>query len=210
MMTTITVHGGLPDGIRDHHGIFGEANSDPAARLLAARNKAEQLRRKHSEAKSTLRLAVEDDAGTYDFAALKSNVHNLARELETAEAEQEEWESVNAQLEKTNREQRFYEVVAQAQKVKDKLREHYLAAARSLGEWYALGSEARELFSALGDRLPNGTVYHNPELKEGRAAFDANPDPRAELLEQYREISTFESWKRQLSLIPLVEKENEK
>src|SRR5260370_24924453 len=86
-MSTTIIHGSLPEGIRDHHGVFSDGkNEDPAAKLATAGSRVAELKRKHTEAQSTLRLAVEDDGGTYDFQALKGNVHRLARALEVAQA----------------------------------------------------------------------------------------------------------------------------
>src|SRR5258708_22348229 len=103
-----TIHGGLPEGVRDHHNVFGaKSEPTPQARLEAARAKVEELNRNHAEDKDKLRSAIDDNDDTpYDFSTLKANVHRLASELAEAEEEVANWESVCGQLEKSNRQQR--------------------------------------------------------------------------------------------------------
>ncbi len=209
-MTTTTIHGGLPEGIRDRNGVFAETKSAEASareRLQQARTKVAELKRAHAQAIGVLREGTDANDGSADLNLAAGQVRDYARQLERVEAELEQWESVNAQIEKADRERRFHEVVAQAQRAREKLKEHYRDAALALGEWYGLGEEARQLASVLCDHLPQGTIYYPPELKRALAALETNPDPRLELLEQYKEISTFQSWKRQMPLIPLIAKE---
>lgn len=208
MSTAMRVHGGVPDGVRDHHNVFGqEKDASPEARLQDARAKVARLTTEQDKLSAQFTKAVAANDGRTDLNELARRRHCVARELADAEEATEQWESVVQQTEKANREHRLHEIVASAQKVKDKLHDAYRDAGLALGEWYDLANEARELVSKLGDHMPGGHVYFRADLKEALTTFDSNPDPRPELLERYRETETFQSWKRQLALIPLVAKE---
>jgi hypothetical protein len=203
-----TIHGGLPQGIRDKGGVFGAPNDAPSARLQQARAKGAELKRNHAEAQSTLRLAVEDEGGTYDFQALKSNVHRLARELAEAEEQAENWESVCAQVDKADRARQFDEKLLQAREARAKFAELYCDTCLALGRWYRLGAEIRELVNALADRLPNGTIYHPPHLKNALQELNEDPNPLPALKDGgYSEITTTASWRRHVAAVPLVAKE---
>ena len=208
MATPTTIHGDLPDSIRDHHGVFGaKADQSPQSQLARARAQVAKLTQRKNEADRRLREGVEANDGRIDLNEAARTVKQLARELEEATEQSEQWASVVEQTEKAERERKFNEIVARGKELREEFRDRYRDAALLLGEWYSLGCEARELYNALGDRLPQGSVYYRPELTEGRATFDVNPDPRTELKQEYSEIYTFQSWKRELALIPLAEKE---
>lgn len=207
MATTTTIHGELPEGIRDPHGVlYAQPDLSPRSQLARVRAKVSQLTQRKNEADRYLRVGVEANDGRTDLNEAARAVKVLADQLEGATETEQQWASVVEQMEKAHREDKLYEVVARAKKVKEDLRESYLAAALALGEWYELGIQARDLYAELGDRMPTGHVYHRPELREARTMFDANPDPRPELLEDYQAISTFQSWKRELVVMPLVAK----
>lgn len=207
-MATV-IHGTIPEGIRDRGGVFVEKpDVTPQARLLALRSKVVVLKQQHAAAQSTLRLAVEDDGGTYDFQALKGKVHRLASELETAEAETEQWESVCEQIAKAERQKRFDAALIEARKARQEFAEHFKQACLQLGSWYRLGSEIRELVNNLPDQLPNGSRYYGPELKNALAEVAEDPNPLNHLLDSgFVELQTSQSWRRRCPVAPLIAKE---
>jgi hypothetical protein len=208
-MTTTIIHGGLPPNVRDRDNVFGsKQDQTPQGKLLAARAKVKNLEHDHAEAQTTLRAAIDDDNNHYDFVALKANVHNFARQLEEAEAEASQWESVVSQVDKQNRRVRFDEALKEARQVRQKFEELYRDCSLQLGRWYRLGSEVHELANALADRMPTGHVYYTPELKNALAELDENPDPLHPLLDNgYSELQTSQSWRRHCAIVPLTKKE---
>src|SRR5262249_44980020 len=173
MSTPTTVHGGLPPNIRDHHGVFGEkSDPTPQERLASALARVAELKRKHAEAQSSLRAAVEDDSGHYDFRALKSDVHRLAGDLETAEQDVKDWTAGCALMKRADDERRFDAALKQARDARKAFEESFRECCLNLGKWCALGGEVRNLVNALASRLPNGTVYYLPELKAAWAEVD--------------------------------------
>jgi hypothetical protein len=175
---------------------------------LAVRSKAEQLKRGHAEAKSTLGQAVEDEHGHYDFQALKSNVARLARELAEAEEEVAQWESVCKQFDRAEREKRFDAALIEARAARTKFTELYRDACLALGCWYRLGAEIRELVNELADKMPTGHVYRLPHLTEALREVDQDPNPLPALKDAgYSETQTHASWRRHVAAVPLVAKE---
>jgi len=212
MAITTRVHGGLPDGIRDHDGVLDEKpDASPQGQLLAARSQVKRLEHQHSETQVLLRRAVEDEAGDYDFVALKANVHRLARELEAAEEQVANWTSVVAQVEKADRGKRFDAALVEARASRREFAEHFCGACLALGRWYKLGGEIRGLVSELADKMPTGHVYYTPELKKTLAELDENPNPLHQLLDSgYSETQNFQSWKRHCAIVPLAKTGEEK
>jgi hypothetical protein len=135
-------------------------------------------------------------------------VHCLARELETAEAEQEQWQDVVSQVEKGDRERRFHEALKEAREARAKFAELYRDACLSLGRWYRLGSEIRELVNEQADKMPTGHVYRPPHLTEALREVDQDPNPLPALKDAgYSETQTAASWRRHVAAVPLVAKE---
>jgi len=202
-----TVHGGVPKHIRDHHGVFTEKQGDsPQTKLLAAKTRVFQLKELHAQAQRTFREAIEDDQ-PHDLQALKSDVHRLARELETATGQQRQWEDVCAQIAKADRSRQFDEKLIQAREARAKFAEAYREACLALGQWYSLGADIRELVNQLSDRLPSGGVYRPPDLTEALAELDADPNPLPALKDGgLGEITTHASWRRHVVVVPLKEK----
>lgn len=206
-MTTTRLHGSLPEGIRDHHNVFGEKPDDtPQSRLMRSRAEVARLTREHAEARSTFAAAVEDD-GQHDLQAMKSNVARLARELDAATTQQSQWEAVCAQEDRSNRATQFEEKLKEAREARRKFAELFRDACLALGRWYALGSEIHELSNSVSDRLPTGAVYYRPEVKNALAELGENPDPLPALREAgYDDFSTFQSWRRSCAVVPLKKK----
>lgn len=208
-MITTTRHGALPEGVRDHHGVFGEAaETSPQARLLTAQARVAELKQQHTEARRTFHAACHDEDDSRDLQALKSNVSRLARELAEAEEELAQWESVVEQSTKADSSRQFDEKVKQGREARLKFAEHFRGACVELGNWYALGSEINQLANSLADRLPNGTVYYVPELKNVLEEFAEDPNPLPTLQDAgYGELQTFVSWRRHLVVVPLSKSE---
>lgn len=205
---TTTFHGSVPDGVRDHHGVLGNNQSaTPQARLAEAQMKVAQLERQHKAARAKLRAACDDDEGQHDLKALKANVASLARDLAMAEGEAEQWSNVCEQTAKADQSRQVETKLAEARRAREQFAAFFTSACLALGRWYSLGSEISNLVNALADRLPTGTVYYKPELKNVLAELGEDPNPLPALREDgYKELSTTASWRRQCPVVPLKEK----
>ena len=205
------VHGGLPEGTHDPHGVLAEKHGPTATeRFAAARAKVAELTRSHAEAQNKWQSAVADNEEThYDFQTLKANVARLARDLEEAGEQADNWANVCVKLEKTNRQQRFDAALKEARAARAEFQEHFKAGCLALGRWYQLAGEVCELANQLATRLPTGHIYHDPELKEAGAEMAKDPNPLTEILDSgFVELQTHQSWRRHVAVVPLVKKEN--
>ena len=141
MTTTIRVHGNALGNVRNDF-VFGQKPGDsPEVKLAWARAKVADVGRKHAEAQSTLRSAVEDDGVKYDFQALKSNVHRLARELEAATEEERMLENQATQ----RKLDQLPKLIAETRTQREEFIRLYRATCAALGAYCGAVGELLEL-----------------------------------------------------------------
>jgi hypothetical protein len=104
--------------------------------LDSARAKVKRLTAEHADSKRTLRMAVDDDSGSYDFQALKSCVTRLARELDTASDEVIELERECERKTRADAEQAFPAAIAECAALRTAFLEHRREACIALGKYF--------------------------------------------------------------------------
>jgi hypothetical protein len=194
----------LGPGDHDYTGIFTATSTDADAKLAAAQTAVTRLRGAKAEADAELKQALDARDGR-DLNAPARTVRQLEREVANAELELEEAEAIVTAWEREGKRQRFAAITEDLRATREKFAAHYREAALALGRWYMLGTEVSELAASLADRIGNGAVYHPPELKDVMAAANTDPNPLPALRDSgLREIQTVASFRRHISIVPLI------
>ena len=136
----VNIHGNAAGQVR-HDFVRGPEGDSSEAQLIRARARLVELQRKHAEAHSTFKSAVDDDNGTHDFQGLKSNVHRLAGELEAASDQVNRLENIE-----TNRRLgRLPKLIEETRAKREEFIRLYRAACAALGSYCGSVGEAMEL-----------------------------------------------------------------
>jgi hypothetical protein len=157
----VRVHGNALGNVRNDF-VFGQKPDDsPEVKLMWARAKVADLERKHAEAQSTFRSAIDDDNGHHDLQALKSNVARLARELEAATEEERMLDNLATQ----RKLDRLPKLIAETRAQREEFIRLYRATCAALGKYCGSVGELMELVN-LDTRLHATALHYSPHKNE--------------------------------------------
>jgi hypothetical protein len=145
--------------------------------LDLARAKVKRLTAEHADAKRTLRLAVEDDSGSYDFQALKSCVMRIVRELDEASDEVLQLERESEQEKRRQAEAEFPDAVKECAALREAFLTHRREACIALGKYFP----ALARCYGLSNKLAHEMLGPLPQFLNPCRALELGNDPQQSL-----------------------------
>jgi hypothetical protein len=190
-------------------GVRNDFTKPAPAPLTAdvARARVAQLVTDKAKTDAALKRAVAANDGQVDLNELSRKAHRLANDLTAAEEELASAEAVELATATQRKKERFAEVAKELLTAREQFGDLYKAASLSLGRWYALRQEARELANEVANKMGNGTTYYAPHIQEVLADASAPPNPLPALRDSGLQEIQVALHERTISqLVPLQEK----
>jgi chromosome segregation ATPase len=159
--------------------------------LDLARARVTRLTAEHADAKRTLRLAAEDDSGSYDFQALKSCVTRLAHELDAASDEVLRLERESEQEKRRQAEAEFPDAVKECSELREAFLTHRREACIALGKYFPALARCYGLSNRLAhEMLGPLPQFLNPckELELGNSPRESLSDLRPDMDQHWQTV----------------------
>ena len=179
-----------------------EVSDSIETQLDLARAKVKRLTAEHANAKRVLRIAVEDDPGNYDFAALKSCVTRLAHELETASEEVAQLERLRTRQARAEAEAEFPEALKRCEELRNAFLMHRRESCIALGKYFPALAHCYGLSNKLAHPMLGPMLqYLNP-----CRALELGDAPQQSLADLKPDMD--QHWKTVYEIRPMYETQN--